>query len=168
MKRIRIFIEYLAAFVIIFLLLFAIGSAIVIKYYGDEVKKYTMELVNDQVDTKIYVKEVGISLFRKFPYTSLFFNDVTVWSGHGFNRSEFNEVSPDTLFTAENIYLQFNIIDLARKKYTIKNLEAKNGLIRILSDSRGERNYNISTLSTGKPSPFLFDLKGVNIKNYKI
>ncbi len=168
MKRIRIFFEYLAAFVIIFLLLFAIGSAIVVKYYGDEVKKYTMELVNEQVDTKIYVKEIGISLFRKFPYTSLFFNDVTVWSGHGFNRSEFNEISTDTLFTAENIYLQFNIIDLARKKYTIKNLEARNGLIRILSDSNGAGNYNVSAKSSDEPGSFLFDLKSVNIKNYKI
>ncbi len=168
MKRIRIFFEYLAAFIIIFLLLFAIGSAVVIKYYGDEVKEYTMELVNEQVDTKIYVKEMGISVFRKFPYTSLFFNDVTVWSGHGFERSDFTEVSPDTLFTAENVFLQFNIIDLARKRYTIKNLETRNGVIRILTDSDGSSNYNISDNKQESVNSFLFDLKGVNIKNFQV
>jgi hypothetical protein len=167
-KRIRIFFEYLAAFIIIFLLLFAIASVVVIKYYGDEVKEYTMELVNEQVDTKIYVKEMGISVFRKFPYTSLFFKDVTVWSGHGFNRSDFTEVSPDTLFTAQNVFLQFNIIDLARRRYTIKNLETRNGVIRILTDSYGSGNYNISDNKQDTANPFLFDLKGVNIKNFHV
>ncbi len=127
-----------------------------------------MELVNDQVDTKIYVKEMGISVFRKFPYTSLFFNDVTVWSGHGFNRSDFSEISADTLFTAENVFLQFNIIDLARKKYNIKNMEARNGVIRILTDSNGDGNYNISSSAKDSPDSFFFDLSSVNIKNFDV
>lgn len=168
MKRIRIFFEYLAAFIIIFLLLFAIASTVIIKYYGNEVKEYTMELINEQVDTKIYVKEVGISIFRKFPYTSLFFNDVCVWSGHGFKRSDFTAISTDTLFTAENIFLQFNIIDLARKKYTIKNLETRSGVIRVLTDSGGFGNYNISNTKKESENQFFFDLKRVNIKDFQV
>lgn len=167
MRRIRILFEYLAAFIIILLLLFAIASAVVIKYYGDEVKQQTMDLVNERVDTKIYVKEMGISVFRKFPYTSVFFNDVTVWSGHGFERSDFS-YPVDTLFTADQVFIQFNLIDLARKKYTVKSLEARNGVLQLFIDKKGKGNYNITDKGESGENPYFINLKGVSIKDYDI
>ncbi len=168
MKKIRIFLEYIAAFLIIFFLLFVIASVVVVKFYGDELQKYTMEIINDQIDTKISVEEVGISIFRKFPNTSVFFNDVTVWSGHSFRREEFPGISTDTLFVADRLYLQFNILDLLRKKYAIKSLEARNGKLNILIDSSGKGNYSIEKGGEKNDVERFIEVKGFVVRNIDV
>jgi hypothetical protein len=168
MRRIRIFLEYLAAFILILVLLFAIASVIVIKYYGDELKEYTMDLVNEKIDTKIYIEEMGISIFRRLPHTSVFFNDVTIWSGHGFARSDFQHTGVDTLFTAENVFLQFNLIDLARKKFTIKSMESRNGSLSIYIDKQGNSNYKVTGGSGSSSASGPLDIKGLDFKNFDI
>ena len=168
MKKIRHFFEYLAAFLIIFLLLSVITSVVIVKFYGEQVRTYAMEKINEQVDTKITVEEVGISMFRKFPNASVFLNDVTVWSGHHFNRAEFAEVSSDTLFVADRLYLQFNMLDLVRKKYTIKRLEAREGSLRILIDRQGNSNFKMNEHSEASKDARFIELSGVAVRDFDI
>ncbi|MDF1571506.1 MAG: AsmA-like C-terminal region-containing protein [Bacteroidales bacterium] len=168
MRKIRIFLEYLAAFLIIFVLLSVITSIVIVKFYGDDVQEYTMDLINDQLDTKISVGEMGISVLRRFPNTSVFFNDVTVWSGHRFDRTVFGDVPPDTLFVADRLYLQFNLPDLLRKKFTIKSLEAREGILRILIDGAGNGNFMVRDPKddTGAGRPI--EMKGVTLRDLDI
>jgi len=167
-RKIRIFLEYLAAFLIIFVLLSVITSVVIVKFYGDDVQEYTMDLLNDQLDTKIAVGEMGISVLRRFPNASVFFNDVTVWSGHRFDRTVFGEVAPDTLFVADRLYLQFNLPDLLRKKFTIKSLEAREGILRILIDGAGNGNFMVRDPKddTGAGRPI--EMKGVTLRDLDI
>ncbi|MEX0988582.1 MAG: AsmA-like C-terminal region-containing protein [Bacteroidales bacterium] len=167
-KKIRNYVEYLAAFLIIFALILVIASVVIVKFYGDELQDYTLNLVNEQLDTKLTVEEVGFSVLRKFPYTSVFFNNVIVWSGHNFDREEFKSVSPDTLFTADRLYMQFNLMDLIRKKYTIKSLEARNGVMRILIDQRGNGNFMIDRKDPKDSKERFIDMKGVAVRNFHI
>jgi hypothetical protein len=164
-KRIRIFVEYLAAFLVIFMLLSVITSVVIAKFYGDELQEHAMELVNEQLDTKVTIDEIGISVLRNFPNTSLFLKNVTVWSGHAFNRLEFQNYSPDTLFTAERLYLKFNLPNLLRKKFSIKSLEAKEGLLRILIDSSGIGNFVIESGEKEQKNARFLDIKGVTVRN---
>lgn len=168
MKRIRVFLEYLAAFLIIFVLLSVITSVVVVKFYGDDVQEYTMDLINDQLDTKISVGEVGISVLRKFPNTSVFFNDVTVWSGHRFDRGAFSEISPDTLFVADRLYLQFNVLDLLRKRFTVKSLEAREGTLRILIDRSGNGNFLVQKEKDGSGASKPIEMKGVSVRDLDV
>jgi len=167
-KKIRNLFEYLAAFLIILVLLTTISSVIVVKFYGDNVRDYAMDMLNDQLDTKITVGEIGVSIFRKFPNTSVFFNDVTVWSGHQFERGEITEISPDTLFVADRLYLQFNLLDLLRKRYTIKSLEAREGSLRILIDSNGRGNFNVTSQSDKPADSKLIQLSGVSVRDMQV
>ena len=165
MKRIRIFVEYLAAFLIIFMLLSVITSVVIAKFYGDDLQEYAMELVNEQLDTKVTIDEIGISILRNFPNTSLFIKNVTVWSGNSFNRLEFQNISPDTLFTAERLYLKFNLPNLLRKKFSIKSLEAKEGLLRILIDSSGIGNFLIEGREKEHGGSRFLNIQGVTVRN---
>ncbi len=166
MKRLRHIIEYLAAFVIITLLLFAIASVVVIRFYGPELKEYTTRMINEQLDTRVYAEEAGISVFRKFPYTSVVFRNVTAWSGHGFNREDITEVSPDTLFSAESVSLQFHLLDLLRKRYRVKNLQASNGTLRLLRDQEGKGNYTLFRSKQSDTARLFLDLKGMEVKDF--
>jgi hypothetical protein len=163
-KRIRIFVEYLAAFLIIFMLLSVITSVVIAKFYGDDLQENAMELVNEQLDTKVAIDEIGISILRNFPNTSLFLKNVTVWSGQTFNRHEFQDFSADTLFKAERLYLKFNLPDLLRKKFSIKSMEAKEGFLRILIDSSGTGNFVIEREKEHENSRLL-NIKGVSLRN---
>jgi hypothetical protein len=164
-KRIRIFVEYLAAFLIIFILISVITSVVIAKFYGDDLQDYAMELVNGQLDTKVTIDEIGISILRSFPNTSLFLKNITIWSGHAFNRQEFQNFSPDTLFTAERLYLRFNLPDLLRKKFSINSLEAKEGFSRILIDSSGIGNFAIESREKEQENSRFLNIEGVSIRN---
>ena len=68
-QKLRILLEYLSAFVLITLLLLAIASVVVVKFYGEDLKLYAMEVVNDHLDTKMNVQEIDVKVFQKFPNT---------------------------------------------------------------------------------------------------
>jgi len=167
-KRIRIIAEYLGAFLLILILLVLIGSTVVVKYYGDDLQEYTMEMINDQLDTKISIDEMGFSLLRNFPHISVMFNDVVVWSGHNFNRNEFSRYEADTLMVTERIYVEFNIIKLLRKKYTVRSFEAKNGSIKLYIDSSGKGNFLIAKERTGQGDSPLIELNGVVVRGINV
>ncbi len=139
----RIIIEYLLAFVLITLLIFAIASVVVVKFYGDDLQSFVIEEVNSKLDSKVYVAEVDIKVFHKFPYTSIVLNDITVWSSHNFNTYDFEESGADTLLTAETVNVSFNLFNLIRKKYNIRKLEIKNGTLHLFTDKAGEVNYHL-------------------------
>lgn len=168
MKKVRIFLQYAAAFFAILLLIFLIASTVLVKFYGDELKAYTMEILNDQLDTKVSIGEVGISVLKKFPNTSVYLNDVMVWSGHTFEREQFSPAGRDTLLHADRAYLQFNMLKLIRKNFQIKGLEFHEGVINILIDEAGNSNYNVAANKTDEKGSGTIDIKGFIARNISL
>ncbi len=142
-KRLRIIFEYLSAFVLIILLLLAITGVVVVKFYGDNLKIFVMEQINHRLDSKVDVDEITVKVFHKFPNTSIQLKNVTIWSTHNFNTHNFNGPGADTLLSAKNINISFNLIGLIRKKYNIRQLEIKDGIMHLYTDLDGEVNYQI-------------------------
>jgi len=167
-KKIRTFFEYLAAFLIIFFLLSVITSVVIVKFYSDDIKVFANDLLNKQLNTEVHTSEIGISIFKKFPNTAIFFSDVMVRSGSRFNRDEFKTLSPDTLFTADRIYVQFSLTDLFRKEVLVRKMEAQNGLMRILIDSSGNGNFMVGHGEGREERTGFIELKGVTIKNMDV
>ncbi|MEX0983146.1 MAG: AsmA-like C-terminal region-containing protein [Bacteroidales bacterium] len=165
MKKTRIFIEYLAAFLIILFLLSVIAGVVISKFYGDDLQEHALELLNEQLDTKVTVEEIGISVFKNFPNTSLYLKNVIIYSGYGFNREEFLNMSPDTLLTASRIYLTFNLPDLIQGKFSIQGLEARDGIVKLFIDKSGIGNYLLGKKKQEAGSSRLIEMKGVNLRN---
>ncbi len=165
MKKIRIFFEYLAALLIISFLLSFIAGVVIAKFYGDDLQEHAMELLNEQLDTKVTVEEIGISIFKNFPNTSLYLKNVVIWSGHAFNRDEFLNMSPDTLITATRVYLTFNLPDLIQGKFSIQGLEVREGMVRVFIDNSGIGNFLVEKKKKDKGSSRFVEMKGVSLKN---
>jgi len=142
-KRFRIILEYLSAFVLIVLLLLAIAGVVVVKFYGDDLKTFVMEQINHRLDSKVDVDEITVSVFQKFPNTSIQLKNVTIWSTHNFNTRDFNGPGADTLLSAASINVSFNLLGLIRKKYNIRQLEIREGILHLYTDLDGEVNYQI-------------------------
>lgn len=150
-------------FVIATLFIVLIGTVLVIIYfYEDSIKKFIVEKINKQLNTEIQVKEIELSLFRKFPNISLVFTDVTA-------KDAITSENKGNLLTSKNIYLQFSIWDLFYENYRIRKIEAEDGIINIITYLDGSVNYLFwKSDSTESDKSFSFDLQKVILKNMVI
>lgn len=165
----RTIIEYLAAFVVIVLLLLAIGGVLMVKFYGDELQDVVMVQVNERLQSTIDVEEVSVKVFHKFPYTSVLLEDITIWSSHNFSSRDFNGPAADTLLTAESLSMSFNMFSLVRKKFNVRKLEIKNGVLHLYTDLSGNGNYVIFNREKKKrKNDPLVNLSQLRIENFKI
>lgn len=142
-KRLRILLEFLTATVLIILLLLAITGVVVVKFYGDDLKSFVMEQINHRLDSKVDVDEITVRVFQKFPNTSIRLEGVTVWSTHNFDSRTFAGPGADTLLSASQVNVSFNLLGLVRKKYNIRQLEIEKGILHLYTDKRGEVNYKL-------------------------
>lgn len=142
-KQFRIILEYFLAFVVIILLIISITGVVAVKFYGEELQEHITELINQRFDINADVEDVSVSVFHKFPNTSLVFENVTIWSSHNCNVLEFDYTGADTLLTAKSISISFNLLKIIRKKFDVRQVEIREGSLHLLTDSKGEVNYKL-------------------------
>jgi len=130
----RLFKRIFLVLGILLVLLISTG-VIIASIYEKEVKQYMLEEINKRLNTKIDVKEINFSVLKKFPYASLEFENI---SAEEVTKNE----KKGTLFSAQSIFFQFNIIDIINKNYTIKKIAVENGLVNIKIDKHGNDNYH--------------------------
>lgn len=146
MNGYKIIRKYLFNFmwvILVVLLLFLTTGIILVQKYDKEIKELSISRINQLVQTKISVDEIDVSFLRTFPFLSVVFHDVTIWSSDNFDRNEFQDVDAERLFIAEKVFLKFNTIDLIRSKIRIRRIYALNGETNILIDSKGRTNAQV-------------------------
>lgn len=165
----RILLEYLSAFMVIALLLLAIGGVVVVKFYGEELQEFVVEQVNNRLDSTIDVEEISVKVFHKFPNTSILLEGITIWSSHNFDSRYFDGSGADTLLTAESLSMSFSMFGLARKKFNVRMLELKNGIIHLYTDPSGNGNYvMLSSEHKNSRKDQLLNLSNLRISNFQI
>ena len=134
------------------------GTLLVIAFaYENEVKSYMIDQLNENLKTKVVVdsKDIKLSLLKSFPYASLDFRNIIIMGSPTLpphRGGKKNKVlpkgedlggAPDTLFSAEGISLQFNIIDILRKNYVAKKIKTENGKVKLRMGADGSVNWDI-------------------------
>ncbi|MGQ3012170.1 MAG: AsmA family protein [Flavobacteriales bacterium] len=156
LRRIGRFFLWIFVSVLVFF-----GVALSLAYiFEDEIKKYAIDSINEQLNTELRVREIELSLFRQFPYASLEFKDVSCTEAHP-RRPRQN------LFEARSLFLQFNIWNLFQKNYTVRRVTLKDARLNLYRDKEGQDNWHFwkeSKDSTGKKS-FAFNLSSVKLLN---
>lgn len=147
----KIFIRIIIiVFALIFLL---ISAALIIAYlYKDDVKTVVINELNKRLTTEVNVKDVEFSLLSKFPSASINLIDIVAKSPDSFNKKDFTKINTDTLFSADNLFLEFNVPDIIDENYTLKSIDAKNGRLNIFIDRKGNDNLKFwkeDTTSSG-------------------
>ncbi len=102
--------------------------------YQERIKQVMITHLNENLQTEIFIEDISLNLIRSFPLASVSFSDLKVMEAG-------NHQSKDTLLNARRLYLQFSLWDLARKKYTIKQLELDNATIKAGITKEGHPNY---------------------------
>lgn len=160
LKKLKTISILVGIFITIFV---AIGVAFS-KVYEDKVKNYILQEVNNSIETKIDVRDIEFSVFKKFPYASLEFKQITA-------QEITKREQKGDLFTAQSIYLQFNIIDILQENYILKKIAITDGLVNINIDKNGNDNYHfwkISTANTANPLALELERLTLNRVNFYV
>jgi hypothetical protein len=154
--------------ILLLISLLAASGLLLGRIYKDEIRNYVLSELNSQLEVKMSVKSIDLSVIRKFPFVSLVLNDVAASSGKGLDHSDFKEFSSDTLFYSSRIYLQFNLWDILNEDYRLRKVHAENGKIFILTDNNGNVNYQLIKASgeNNFADNFTLKLDGLRVSNF--
>jgi hypothetical protein len=78
------------------------GLVIAVTVYEDEIVKFALKSVQENLKTKSSIREADLTLWNNFPSVSIRFKDIYV---------EEDSKAHDTLLFAKELYLSFDIID---------------------------------------------------------
>jgi hypothetical protein len=140
-------------------------SVTLVFVYEDEIKSAVIEELNQHLNAEISVKpeSIDLTIIRSFPNTSLDFKELTCFEAT-------NNKNRDTLFVAERISFQFNVMDIFHEKYDIKKIDCSNLDLRLVIDENGKQNYNVwkeDTANSTKNEKVSFSLEDVSLKKIK-
>ena len=90
--------------------------------------------INRQLVVRVEAESISISLLRSFPRARLRFNQVRIPT-----QSE----PEKPLLEAASVFVDFSMLDMLRKRYTIRYLAIRDGRLHVMVDEEGLANYNI-------------------------
>ncbi len=141
----------------IIITIFVVIGLVFSTLYEDKVKAYIIQQINNSVATEIDVKEVKFSVFKQFPYASLEFQKVTA-------KEVINTNKKGTLFSAQSVFLQFNIIDILNENYIIKTVMVEDGIVNVKIDKNGDDNYHFWKESGSSDNQLSIELEKLSLK----
>lgn len=153
--------------ILIALTLLIIGTGIVISYfYEDKIVSYVVGELNNKLKAQVDVKNISFTLFRHFPNASLVFSNIMVHSPKSFSGSDFSKIDTDTLLYAKDLSLDFNLIDIFKKKYNFRQIYVENGNFNYLIAKDGTDNLDLfQTNLQSDTSAISIDLQNIIISN---
>jgi hypothetical protein len=150
-KMKKIFKVLLIASVCVFVLASVLGVLVWVQ--RDQIKQYAINQLNEQLTAPIAVQTIDISFFDQFPKVSVALNRVSLQDPL---RKKYE------LFSAQKVFVAFNIMDVLAKNYQIRLIAADSGSCSIYTDKKGRANYMIVKPSD-KPGDDVF-LKLTEVK----
>ena len=166
-KKSPLIFRILLPLIIIFfsmLVLVFVGAFIIVHYYQNEVKEYVVGELNKNLNTLIIIdgKDIDFTVLENFPYASVDFKNVKA-------LEVVESKNKDTLFKAERISMQFNIVDVFKKNYHIKKIEIDNANLKMTIDKNGNDNYHFWKPSTDTNTvAFSFALEKIVLKQIQL
>jgi AsmA-like C-terminal region len=138
--------------------------------FKDKIKAMVLEAVNEQVDAKVDVGDVSLSLFKHFPKASVSIEKLSV-----INKAPFEG---DTLFYMGEINLKMSVKELFKGDNEAMELESfstKDGVVNILFDKDGKGNFDIAikkaeeqkTKEEKESKPLALTIQEYKIENLK-
>ena len=125
----------------------------------EQIKQYALAELNKELDAKITVNQIDISLFSQFPKVSLALHDVLVADATRPGKH---------LIEAEYVYAGFNLLDVIRKNYKIRLITIENGQIDLFINQEGNHNFKlfktVPNTNDKNQSSFLVSLNEIKLK----
>jgi len=132
----------------------------------DKVAGIILKSLNKDISTKFETGSVNLSFLKRFPKATLDLKDVLVHSSPGFDLTCFSDTDTDTLLSAVSVSLDFSLMDIINGIYYIERIGIKEGSLKVLTDTSGLVNYNITSGDSSQSGKVLtINLAGVDVED---
>jgi hypothetical protein len=138
------------------LLLLSIGIFITLRYYEDDVANYAFKKIQESCKTKVDIGKIDLAFWSSFPRASVELSDVYI---------EETFTSHDTLFASKRILLEFNLFDLFRGNYKVKEISAKESTCHLRLDKKSQDNWHFWNEDSTSASTFEFGIHEINLES---
>ena len=146
----------------------AVVMIITALFVQDKVAGIILKSLSNDISTKFEIGSVRLSFLRRFPRATLDLKNVLVHSSPGFDRSCFGIKDTDTLLAAKSVIMEFKLPDMIRGNYNIGRIGVRNGSLRILTDTAGQVNYEITSNTGGtSASDLIINLESIFVNDLK-
>lgn len=144
----RPLVWFLSGLVVLFVIAWALA-----RIYEDEVKAYFLSKLNENLNTKVEIASIDLSLIQDFPNASIILSDVKVHHSSPFK-------GPGHFLIASRISFRFSLFAFISGNYSVKRIDLENGMLQVLTSSKNISNYNIlKTSSDSSDSHFKFEME---------
>ncbi|MFQ3575735.1 MAG: AsmA family protein, partial [Cytophagales bacterium] len=144
---------------LVILLISFLASLIFVYFYEEKIKQHVVSLLNEDLNTKIEVQKINLTIWKKFPNASLEFKNIVVKSS---NQVENN------LLEAGSFFVSFNFIDIINNDIKIKKIFLENAKLNIEIDKKGIGNFDILRPKENNDpgsSASIFEISKIQINN---
>jgi hypothetical protein len=162
------FIKRLVLTLLSLVILVIITGVVIAWKFEDEAKAMVVSKLNEQLNAKVIVNasDINFSVLSSFPNASVNFRHIKVLDA-------IPDEKKDTLFSAGEISLEFNIRDIFNKHYVVKQITLTDLDVKIWIDKNGKDNFHlfkptIDTVTNTKKDTTAFALNKIKLKNIKL
>ena len=134
---------------IVLLLVIWIVLLAVLYLTSGKYRDHGIEILRNQLsknlltEIQIHKDDIQFSLFKNFPNAAITLKDIYVRSADGADYTQFRYAGKDTLLFAGRVDLILDLWSLMTKKYVLKRINIERGVVNLLTDSKGDVNYNV-------------------------
>jgi hypothetical protein len=149
---------------LVFFLVVVIAISVLAWVYRDNIKDAFIRELNNNLTTEATIGEVGVNFFRSFPMVSVTLSDVIVLEAAP-------KAEKDTLLTARRVYFQFNVLDIIKKQYKIKELEVALADFNPVVFKDGSPNYVVwktQDESSDEDLDLVFDFERIILRRVRV
>ena len=104
--------------------------------YEDDVKAYFLSKLNENLNTKVEIGSIDLSLLQSFPDASIVLSEVKVHHSVPYQGA-------GHFLIASKIKFRFGIFAFISGAYSVKRIDLENGMLQVLTSSKNISNYNI-------------------------
>lgn len=160
-NKLKTIIRRILFYLLLFFAVIVTSSGLIVWLYGDQMKRHFVMKANEYLDTPVEVKNIEISLWEKFPFISVAFEEVSVRESY--------PASEKNLLQADKIIMTFNPIYLIQGDYVINKVYLENADILIRVDRKNRPNYLIfkAPEKDQQGADVSFDIKSIVLDSVK-
>ncbi len=148
---------------IVFILVVFVTLSLLAWIYRDNIKEAFIKELNKNIKTEASIGNIGVNFFRSFPMVSVTLHDVVVLENAP-------KLEKDTLLSARRVYFQFNVLDVIKKQYQVKELEISLAEFNPVIFKDGTVNYIVweSDSTDDSQNNLVFDFQRIILKRVRV
>ena len=142
--------------------LFLLGNLLAY-IYKDKVRNIVVNTINQNLKSKVEVKEISFSFLRNFPYATIDFIQVKANESREFTTT-------GNVLNAGEVSLLFNLSSIFNEEYRLKKIVITDATFNLQIDKNGNSNYEIWKNSGDSSSvqAFKLELQDVKFENVDV